>query len=57
MSESSEIIRNEFPMCQNHFGVLKFLTCPGKVIEKEVSVPTVVYIRWSGSYNLIIVGC
>ena len=35
MSESSEIIRNEFPMCQNHFGVLKCLTCPGKVIEKD----------------------
>ena len=47
MSESSEIIRNEFSMCENPLDVLKCQTCPEKVIENEVSDPTVVVIRWS----------
>ena len=47
MSESSEIIRNEFSRCENPLDVLKCQTCPEKVIENEVSVPTVVVIRWS----------
>ena len=44
MLESSEIIRNEFSMCENPLDVLKCRTCPEKVIENEVSVPTVVVI-------------
>ena len=47
MSESSEIIRNEFSMCENPLDVLICQTCPEKVIENEVSVPTVVVIRCS----------
>ena len=35
MSESSEIIRNEFSMCENPLDVLICQTCPEKVIEKE----------------------
>ena len=51
MSESSEIIRNEFSMCENPLDVLKCQTCPEKVIENEVSVPTVVVIRVVPSTN------
>ena len=47
MSESSEIIRNEFSMCENPLDVLICQTYPEKVIENEVSVPTVVVIRCS----------
>ena len=46
MSESSEIIRNEFSMCENPLDVLICQTCPEKEIENEVSVPTVVVIPW-----------
>ena len=44
MSESFEIIRNEFSVCENLLDVLTCLTCLEKVIENEVSVPTVVVI-------------
>ena len=47
MSESSEIIRSEFSRCENPLDVLKCQTCPKKVIKNELSVPTVVVIRWS----------
>ena len=42
MLESSEIIRNEFSMCENPLDVLICQTCPEKVIENEVSISTVV---------------
>ena len=47
MSESSEIIRNEFSMCENPLDVLICQTFPKKEIENEVSVPIVVVIRCS----------
>ena len=34
-------------MCENPLDVLKCRTCPEKVIENEVSLPTVVVIRCS----------
>ena len=36
MSDSSEIIRNEFSRCENPLDVLKCQTCPEKVVENEV---------------------
>ena len=41
MSESFEIIRNEFSMCENPLDVLACQTCPEKAVKNEASVPTI----------------